>query len=306
MTGPNTAILRSLLIGLLLFVALAADGAETKENRAETLLATLYDSNDPTVMVAAHRGDWRNAPENSLQAIENAIRMGVDIVEIDIRVTMDGHLVLLHDKTLERTTTGTGKVSHHTLDQLKQLHLKNGYGLATHHRISTLKEALELTRGRVLVYVDKSEAIIPQTHSLVAKMKLEDEVLFYGHEPREALVKKLGPAAKDIHYLPKLGDKTSEPEKYVKSFAGHTPVFLTSFSKEDSTALTLIPRIKSQGSRVWASPLWADLCAGRTDDVAVDDPDASWGWLIDRGATVLCTDRPAELLSYLRSRGLHE
>ena len=305
----NSTLAKLLLVCLPLIAItqhIEVGGAQLKVSRSQRLLKQLYNSEDTQVMVVAHRGDWRNAPENSLQAIENAVKMGVDIVEIDIRVTRDGQLVLMHDKTLQRTTTGTGKVSHHTLEQLKQLHLKNGYGLATHHRIPTLREALELTRGRVLVYLDKSEAIILQTFELVGDLDMVDEVLFYGHEPRKSLRKKLGPAAGSIHYLPKLGDSTSEPKAYTEAFAGHTAAFVTSFSQEDSSVLTLYPTLKSQGSRMWASSLWAELCAGRTDDIAVDDPDAAWGWLIERGATILCTDRPRELLSYLRSRGLHE
>ena len=65
----------------------------------------------PTIkktLIAAHRGDWRNACENSLEAIENAIRMGVDIVEVDLQRTKDGELILMHDRKLDRTTTGYG------------------------------------------------------------------------------------------------------------------------------------------------------------------------------------------------------
>ena len=79
-------------------------------------IANLKDSKNNQVIVVSHRGDWRNAPENSLQAIKNCIKMGVDMVEIDIRETKDGHLVLMHDKTIDRTTTGKGLVKEWTLD----------------------------------------------------------------------------------------------------------------------------------------------------------------------------------------------
>ena len=58
------------------------------------------------ILVVSHRADWRNAPENSIQAIQNCINMGVDMIEIDLKRTKDGHLILMHDKTLNRTTTG--------------------------------------------------------------------------------------------------------------------------------------------------------------------------------------------------------
>ena len=66
------------------------------------------------VLVVAHRGNWSIAPENSLAAIDSAIQMKVDIVEIDIRKTKDGELVLMHDDTVDRTTNGTGKVKDKT------------------------------------------------------------------------------------------------------------------------------------------------------------------------------------------------
>ena len=61
-----------------------------------------------SILIVSHRADWRNAPENSLQAIQNCIDMGADMVEIDLKKTKDGHLVLMHDKTINRTMTGTG------------------------------------------------------------------------------------------------------------------------------------------------------------------------------------------------------
>ena len=79
-----------------------------------------------------------------------------------------------------------------------------------------------------------------------------------------------------------------------------------SFKRDDSPVVANIRTVREQGVRVWASPLWDDLCAGHTDELAVEDPQAAWGWLINHGANIICTDRPAQLLSYLRIRGLHE
>ena len=75
-------------------------------------------------VVVSHRGDWRNAPENSIQAIQNCIDMGVNMVEIDIKKTKDNVLILMHDQTLDRTTSGKGKPEDYTLAELKQLRLK--------------------------------------------------------------------------------------------------------------------------------------------------------------------------------------
>lgn len=69
------------------------------QTRVDTIRQHLFASEDGTTLVVAHRGDWRNACENSLEAIENAIRMGVDIVEVDLQRTKDGALILMHDKS---------------------------------------------------------------------------------------------------------------------------------------------------------------------------------------------------------------
>ena len=71
------------------------------------------------LLIASHRGQWREYPENSIGAIKEAIKDGADIVEIDVHLTADGVPVLMHDSTVDRTTNGTGKVSDFTLEEIK-------------------------------------------------------------------------------------------------------------------------------------------------------------------------------------------
>ncbi len=299
------------LLALLLLTSFALTAkAETPRapKPADRILAQLYDADDPTVLVAAHRGDWRNAPENSLPAIENAIAMGVDIIEIDVRPTSDGRFVLMHDATLDRTTTGSGDVAAHTLAEVRQLRLRNGCAVPTESDVPTFDEALKIIQGRALVYVDKSEHHIPAIHAIAEQCGMARYVLFYGHRTRHELRDAIGELESRIHYLPKLADETAEPTKYLSDFNVRkmTPVVVTSFATEESQVLAYFAAIRKDGRRIWASPLWPELCAGHTDDRAVDEPDAAWGWHIDRGASVLCTDRPAQLIEYLRNRGLHD
>jgi glycerophosphoryl diester phosphodiesterase len=70
----------------------------------------------------AHRGGGRLAPENTLAAFGPAVSdWGVDMLEMDVRVTSDGHVVVIHDETVDRTTDGTGRVAEHTLEELRAL-----------------------------------------------------------------------------------------------------------------------------------------------------------------------------------------
>ena len=83
--------------------------------RTETIREKLVSDDRNYVFVAMHRGDWRNFPENSKGAILSSIRLGADIVELDVHMTKDGRFVLNHDATVDRTTTGKGKVGDLTL-----------------------------------------------------------------------------------------------------------------------------------------------------------------------------------------------
>ena len=295
-------------VGIALVFAwhLAFAGCLVAQNRADSLLTQLRNPNGK-VMVVAHRGDWRNAPENSLAAIERAINMGVDIVEIDVRRTKDGHWVVIHDKSLDRTTTGEGRVSDRTLTEIRQLFLKNGYGVPTTHQVPTLSQVLVEYCDRVLIYVDKSQKYIPELHRLASKHGVAQYVLYYGDVPACELREKFGDFVfTKTNYLPKLNDNTVDARDYILGFQPSPAAMVTSFSAEDSKVVRLFPELTRRGIRIWASPLWPDLCGGHTDDKAVENDGADWGWLIEKGASILCTDRPAELLDYLRQRGLHD
>jgi glycerophosphoryl diester phosphodiesterase len=100
------------------------------------------------MVITSHRGAGYLEPENTLRAIARAITLGVDQIEIDVRLTRDGHLVLMHDPTVNRTTNGTGKVEDLTLAEIRQLDA--GFG----ERVPTLVEALDLTRGKVILQIE--------------------------------------------------------------------------------------------------------------------------------------------------------
>lgn len=117
-----------ILIAILATVQLSA------QDRVSKIREKLLNRDQSTVIVASHRGDWRNFPENSLEAIDNAIKMGVDIVELDVQRTKDGELILMHDPTLDRTTTGKGKIAEVALDSIRKLKLKNGCAIRTIHQ----------------------------------------------------------------------------------------------------------------------------------------------------------------------------
>ncbi|WP_145996423.1 glycerophosphodiester phosphodiesterase family protein, partial [Dysgonomonas massiliensis] len=124
-------------INLLLFISFLLVSCSQKQNESHVTSAV-----DRKVFVASHRGDWRNYADNSIEGIESCIQMGVDIVEIDVSRTKDGHLILMHDKTVDRTTNGKGKVEDLTLAEIRELKLRNGLGRPGEFKVPTLEEAM--------------------------------------------------------------------------------------------------------------------------------------------------------------------
>lgn len=98
----------------------------------------------------AHRGASGQAPENTLSALARAVALGADLAEIDVRLTADGHLVVIHDATLGRTTTGSGRVAQLTLAEVRAQDAGAWFGPQWRgERVPTLDEVLTFARGRL-------------------------------------------------------------------------------------------------------------------------------------------------------------
>jgi glycerophosphoryl diester phosphodiesterase len=126
-----------------------------------TTINEFYDTTTRT-RVIAHRGFSGAAPENTLAAVRAAIEFGADMVEIDVTLSADGYVVVLHDETLDRTTDGSGDVSRYSLAELRQLDAGTWFDSEyAGERIPTLDEVLELVDDRILLNVEiKSEAVV--------------------------------------------------------------------------------------------------------------------------------------------------
>jgi len=110
------------------------------------------------VLVIAHRGFSGAAPENTLAAFKKAMEVGSDMIELDVHLSKDGQVVDIHDDTLKRTTSGNGKVADFNLQELKQLDAGKWFGSRFFgERIPTLKEVLELTRGKIPIHIELKE-----------------------------------------------------------------------------------------------------------------------------------------------------
>ncbi len=125
------------------------------------------------ILRIGHRGAAGHEPENTLASIQKAIDLGCDLVEVDVRRTKDGQLVLLHDERVDRTTNGKGAVAEMTLKDLRRLDAGGG------QRIPTLEEALHATNGRVgLILELKARGIGEQTCSVVRQSGFIGPVIY--------------------------------------------------------------------------------------------------------------------------------
>nr|WP_245837362.1 glycerophosphodiester phosphodiesterase [Virgibacillus phasianinus] len=120
----------------------------------------------------AHRGASGHAPENTMVAFEKAFEMKADYIEIDVQMTKDGKLVIIHDTTVDRTTDGTGNVGDFTLNELQQLDAGSWFGKEfAGVKIPTFKEVLDAYRGKIGILIElKSPELYPGIEEKVAEV----------------------------------------------------------------------------------------------------------------------------------------
>ena len=268
------------------------------QTRTDKLLKNLHDNESKYIFVIAHRGDWRNAPENSLQSIEKAIAMKVDMIELDIQPTKDGNFICMHDETLDRTSTGKGPIKDYTTEELKKFVLRSGNGIKTRQPIPTLKEALNVCKGRILVNIDKGGTYIKEIMPIIQECGMEKQVIIKGYYPVEKVKKEYG-SNESMLYMPivNLWDKEAVAtiQTFIKNF---TPIAYELCFKDDANPnLKIIDEIAKSGSRIWMNTLWDSLCGGHDDENALlESKDKHWGWMLKHKATMIQTDRPQELI----------
>ena len=259
------------------------------------------------VSVISHRGAWRNTPENSIRAIQNCIDLGVNMVEIDIKKTKDNELILLHDKTLDRTTTGKGLPQDYTLAEIKQMRLRNGAGVATSHQIPTLEEAMIVAKGKIWVNIDKGYDYFDLVEKVLEKTGTTQQVLIKAGLPYQKVVAENKAVLDKLFFMPIIDmanpDAMTMVEEYIKNM--QPKAFEVCFTQIDQALQNVLDRIQKSGSKVWINTLWPSLCAGLNDDRAVEEnqQDSIWGKVIEMGASFIQTDRPKELVNYLRNQG---
>lgn len=257
------------------------------------------------LMITAHRGQWREYPENSIAAIKEAMKDGAEIVEIDVRLTADGVPVLMHDTTVDRTTDGKGKVSDYTLEEIKKLRLKKGLGGAsaelTEYTVPTLEEAMQAVKGKALVNLDKGWGIREEMYDVLVKTDTVDHAIFKGSSNVKDAAEFMEKDP-DILYMHIINDHNAD---VVDTFPGRQPVaYEVVFDRLDDPQIQpeKIRQIQ-ENSRVFVNVMWYGLAAQYTDETSLRDVKQGWKAVTKLGANILQTDN-LEAMDYWRDGGM--
>ncbi|WP_278988935.1 glycerophosphodiester phosphodiesterase family protein, partial [Alistipes communis] len=254
-------------------------------------VSELHAPSSDKVLVACHRGDWRNWPENSLAAIESVIGMGADIVELDLALTSDSVLVVCHDRTLTRTTTGRGLIAEIPYDSVQRCFLKSGHGVATAHRMPTLREALEVCKDRIVVNIDKGYQYYDLVQALSEELGVTGQLLIKGKSPVEDVAAKFSSYEHNMMYMPIIDILKPKGQALFAEYRdkGITPLaYEVCWSEYTPEVEACMREVISGGSKLWVNSLWPTLNGGLCDDAAFEgDPAEVYGKLVDMGATMI-------------------
>ena len=275
-------------------------------SKLDFILEKLYDGGKSDyVMIFAHRGDWRNAPENSIQAYQNCIDAGFDGIEVDVQMTKDSVLVMMHDRTLDRTTTGKGLVSNHTLAELKELYLRSPINVVSRQRIPTFDEVLELAKGKILLQVDKWSSVAELVIEAAKRHDCENQIVLRSTKSSKQLAAEYGDLLLNVIYCPVVFCNGKNDDEKLDDFMDNikTPVIGISFKQEGYKVLDRVQEMNDRGFRVWYNSLWATFNAGHDDEMSVNNPENGYGYLLDKGANVIFSDHPFLLDAYLKKVG---
>ena len=284
-------------IKLVLLAAIGIIFYSCKSNKAaknyntNAAIEKIADLTEDNILVCAHRSFHTNAPENSLQSIKNAIQAKIDIIEIDVRTTKDSVLVLMHDKDIDRITTGKGLIKNYTFSELQKFKLKMKDSI-TEDNIPLLEDALKMAKGKVIVNLDLKAVNYKQLYQMLKKYDMEKEVISYTGTVKE--VNKMLSIDSIYAVMPLV--KTKEEMLY---YHQNTKSPLQHFTDESFTQENM-EWIHKNNKIVFINTLWDE------DDTFIYGKMEAMDLVIALRPAIIQTDHPLLLIDYLRSKKLHK
>ncbi|QDV62325.1 putative glycerophosphoryl diester phosphodiesterase 1 [Crateriforma conspicua] len=244
-------------------------------------------------VVSAHRGGaGPGYPENCIATFEHTLTKTFSLLEIDPRITKDGKVVVHHDATLDRTTTGTGKIAEKTLAELSQYRLKDVDGKVTDHSIPTLDEVLRWAKGKTVLVLDQKDVPLETRVETITKHQAESyAMLIVGNLDDVRACHAMNPDIMMEVMIPNHAkvdafNATGVPWENVIAFLGHVPPSDSSLfdAVHQNGALTMIGTSRNLDREYFAR-------GGGTDQSLRHD----YRQLLQRGGDIIETDLPRDV-----------
>ncbi len=250
-----------------------------------TLQSTPLPKTKHKLVVIAHRGSHLKVPENTLAAYENAIKEGADYVEIDLRTTKDGRLVIMHDESITRMTGKKGLVKDLNYSEIKDLKLNpNHKEDTTTYRIPEFTSVLNLCKGRINIYLDFKDADVPKTYRLIRHAGMQNNIVVYlNKEEQYGQWKNVAPQVPLMASLPDNLDISQ-----LKNLLNKMPLEVVD-NAYDNEKLSLMHKMKIA--------VWLDV-------QSKDEGPEKWGQALKQSVDGLQTDHPEKLVKYLEGQGI--
>ncbi len=276
------------------FIAFAGDTRETVK---------AFTTNDNGIICVAHRGDWHNFPENSIEAVKACAYY--DAVSVDLKVTADNKIVLMADDTVDRMCTDkngnavSGRVSDYTFAQLSEFRLRRNNGSSdkrmTSSVIPQLSDVYKEIKGKTVLVLNMDAAIFDTVYAEVKNLVAQYDVIFRLNGKAKDIIAKFNSTDKDITMLGNYQGNiifiaTSDVKKYAN--AGINTIEMGSKNGRGVLYDNFLMKRFGGELRAFASMV-NGRCGGRTDN------ETGWDDLIGRGYSVIETDYPQELTDYI-------
>jgi len=269
---------------ILLFVSLFV----INESNAQTAKLPLVRHHHKFIVIA-HRGDHTNAPENTIAAYKNAIKIGADFIEVDLRTTKDSQLVVMHDATINRMTGINGSIQNMTFDSLRKLEVRESkHPEWGNHVIPTFQEVLKLSKRRINIYLDFKNASAQAAYNEIVAAGMENNVIVYINNPNQFTDWRN--VAPNIPLMISLPGKVKTKEALFQVLDKYQTDLLDGNYNEYNVETVAAAKEKN-------IPIWADI-------QSIDENAILWDKAINLSLQGLQTDHPKALIDYLKKKGI--
>ncbi|SKB83532.1 glycerophosphodiester phosphodiesterase family protein [Daejeonella lutea] len=264
-----------------------------KINNSQQLIDYFRYTGNDLPIVSGHRGgNTKGYPENCIPTLENTLKYTPAFFEIDPRLTKDGYVVLMHDATLDRTTTGKGKVSDYTYAELQQFRLKDPEGNVTPYAIPLLLDVIKWSKGKTVLNLDHKDVPLELTEKIV-KESGNEVIMYTVHNPDQAkyYLKSNPKAMFSVHILTRKAfddyDKAGIPWQNMIAYIG-------SKNKPENKELLDLLHAKGVMCMISAAPSYDKL----TDN---NERASNYRDTFKQGADILESDLPVEVAAAIKS-----